>query len=283
MKSEQALDLFSNEGQGGDTYSRYRPPYHQHLIDKLTELSKGKQAYLDIAAGTGQVFLRIFENFSELAVANDLSTMQLSTLEEGLKCKSTNTPVKIICCDAFELKSHLPEGQKFDLITIAAAFHWFDEDKLLQYLKDELLKDDGVVVIAGYHFGDVSYKTDDEETNKKAAEIQKKYKDEVRNNYVHKDRIEKAIDMHKSYDFGKFFKNVKFEEWPWNWTVGIEDYKMFLKTLSHYPIYVKENKDKPDYKDPVDRLHEEMAKDIGIKEFEIDFKLTYYYYTLKKE
>jgi len=37
--------------------------------------------------------------------------------------------------------------QKFDVITIANAIHWFDYEKLLKFLKENLLEENGSICI----------------------------------------------------------------------------------------------------------------------------------------
>jgi ubiquinone/menaquinone biosynthesis C-methylase UbiE len=281
MKNENALDLFSTQGQGGDTYEKYRPPYHPGLIDKLNELSKGKKTYLDIAAGTGQIFLKIFTQFSELAVANDLSNLQLSILDERLKMIETTTSVKVICCDAFELSQHIPD-QKYDIITIAAAFHWFDQDKLLKYIRDELLNPDGEVFIISYSFDDLFLKTKDDTVGMNVTPFYHKYKKEIASGFDHADKIVQVLDSYKNYDFKKFFENVEYQEWKTVLNLTVEEYVGFLKTWSMYPNYIKNNKDKPGFKDPTVTFVEDLIKEAGTEEFMIDMPATYYYYVLSK-
>jgi ubiquinone/menaquinone biosynthesis C-methylase UbiE len=280
MKNEKALDLFSNQGQGGDTYEKYRPPYHQSLIDNITDYSKGKKTYLDIAAGTGQVFLKIFTQFSELAVANDLSNFQLSILESKLKMNQTTIHIKVICCDTFELNQHIPD-QKYDIITIGAAFHWFDQDKLLTFIKDELLTPDGKVFIMSYFSNDLFVKTKSGEV-KNVIAFYNKYLKEITSGFDFKDRVSEVLNAYKSYDFRKFFENVEYLEWETVWTLSIDEYLGYVKTSSFYPAYIKNNKDKPDFKDPTELLLEDLIKEARAEEFVVKVPTTYFQYVLAK-
>jgi 16S rRNA G966 N2-methylase RsmD len=280
MNNQNTLDLFSNKGQGGDAYDKYRPPYPQHMIDKLLEFSDGKKTYLDIATGTGQIFLRIYDRFPNLAVANDLSSLQLSILEENINNQpNISTPTKVLCCDALDIKKHIPD-QKYDFITIAAAFHWFDQDKLMEYIKAELLSENGVLVVLGYVFGDYHYKTEDKEFNLTANDRFLDYLEIVLANYPYRGRVDMAMDRLRSYDFKKYFSNVVHEEWTMSRAVIVEDFKGRVKTWSVYPYYVKENEGKSGYCDPVDLLVGKMASDLGTEDFSVDEVPTYYYYMM---
>jgi ubiquinone/menaquinone biosynthesis C-methylase UbiE len=271
------LDLFSNKGQGGDSYNKYRPPYHQGLINRLIDLSKDKKTYLDIAAGTGQIFLKLF-NLFELAVANDISSLQLNALETNLKSIPNTTITKVICCDALDLGEYIP-NQKFDIITIAAAFHWFDQDKLLTYIKTCLLNTDGKVFIIGYTCPDIYYKSKDGSLYEKITDYLNNYKKEVTSNSP-KDIVDKNLEDIKKYDYSKFFENVEYEEWETVVTFTVEEYIGFLKTWSVYPIYINNNRDKCDFKDPTEIFVEELEGKFGKGECSIDMPITYFHYIL---
>jgi hypothetical protein len=43
------------------------------------------------------------------------------------------------------------EDQKFELITVGEALHWFQIDEFLKYAKNQLLKEDGVLGVFGYY------------------------------------------------------------------------------------------------------------------------------------
>lgn len=45
----------------------------------------------------------------------------------------------------------VPENQKFDLITVGEALHWFRIDDFLKYVKTQLLQKTGVFAAMGYY------------------------------------------------------------------------------------------------------------------------------------
>lgn len=55
-------DLFGFETQG-KKYDIYRPKYPPQLLKQLIEKTKGRNRYLDVATGTGQILFEIFQHF----------------------------------------------------------------------------------------------------------------------------------------------------------------------------------------------------------------------------
>jgi hypothetical protein len=273
----KTYDLFSFKNQGGDAYSKYRPEYPEHIYDKLITLCKGKQNYLDIAAGTGQFFLRLYTHFSGLTVANDLSTVQLQTLQDNIK---DTTNVKVVCCDALEIKTHIP-AQKYDIITIGEAFHWFDSDKLLSYIKSELLNEGGLLIIIGYFYMGVKYLTQNEEINEKGLKHSAQFRETIQEGCTYLDRIQFLLKSYKDFDFFKYFPTVEFQEWIESRPVNRTAHEGYLKTWSFYPIYINNNKEKPDFKDPLDILNESIVKDLDTEDYIINILQKFFYYILK--
>ncbi len=68
---------------GGNNYNKYRPPYPSYYIEKIRKVCEEEKAlgkaedfnYLDLGCGTGQIFFRICDIFTNV-VADDISFEQ---------------------------------------------------------------------------------------------------------------------------------------------------------------------------------------------------------------
>lgn len=101
-----------------EDYFRCRPSYPDAAVDWLRERSSGKDV-VDIGAGTGiftKVLMRCFKNVSAVEPNEEMREMFTRFLPE------------IFCAPASGEETTLP-GSSFDLITVAQAFHWLDEEK----------------------------------------------------------------------------------------------------------------------------------------------------------
>jgi len=55
-------DLFGYDTQG-KKYDTYRPKYPSEMLNKVLSKVKGRNRYLDIATGTGQILFELAHNF----------------------------------------------------------------------------------------------------------------------------------------------------------------------------------------------------------------------------
>jgi 2-polyprenyl-3-methyl-5-hydroxy-6-metoxy-1,4-benzoquinol methylase len=274
---KKTYNLFSAKESGGDAYSKYRPEYPKFLFNKLESICKDKESYLDIASGTGQLFLKLHTQFSGLKVANDLSSVQLQTLHGNLGTETSN--IKILCCDAMDIKNQLP-SQKFDVITIGEAFHWLESEEILTCIKNDLLKENGVLIIVGYYYAGITYQTDNKELNNWGLIRSKQYRDTIMEGCTYLDRIMFLFDMYK-YDYERFFQKVEFQKWDEIRARNRQAHEGYLRSWSFYPIYIENNKDKPGFKDPVQVFHENIANDIGTEDYLINIHQKFFYYILQ--
>jgi ubiquinone/menaquinone biosynthesis C-methylase UbiE len=107
-----ALDRFS--AQAAD-YARYRIDYPAALYDWLLPQVNGRERAWDCATGNGQVALVLADHFVRVD-ATDLSEKQLTQAPPQANlhyqtARAEQTPFP---------------AQRFDLITVAQAVHWFD-------------------------------------------------------------------------------------------------------------------------------------------------------------
>ena len=108
-------ELFTHKS---DDYSRFRPSYPAAAIDWLRAEIRGERV-VDIGAGTGiftKLLLRCFHEVSAVEPNEEMRKKFLFNLP-GIPCSDGSG-------EATKLPDH-----SVDLITIAQAFHWLDEEK----------------------------------------------------------------------------------------------------------------------------------------------------------
>ncbi len=106
------IDRFS--AQAAD-YARYRIDYPADLYDWLLPQVPGRERAWDCAAGNGQVAAVLADYFIRVN-ATDLSASQLAQAAPRPNITYQTAPAE-----------HTPfPGQRFDLITVAQAVHWFE-------------------------------------------------------------------------------------------------------------------------------------------------------------
>ncbi|HEX8327034.1 MAG TPA: class I SAM-dependent methyltransferase [Hymenobacter sp.] len=109
-----ALDRFST--QAAD-YARYRIDYPAELYDWLLPQVQSRERAWDCATGNGQVAAVLADYFVRVD-ATDLSEKQLT--------QATTRPN--IRYQQAQAEQTLFPAQRFDLITVAQAVHWFEHD-----------------------------------------------------------------------------------------------------------------------------------------------------------
>lgn len=130
-------DYFSANATG---YSQFRPSYPDAVIQRIFSLVKGNETALDVATGNGQVAVKLAEYF-ETVYATDISENQLSKAPKMGNVIYIKAPAEHT---AFR-------DDKFDLITVAQAIHWFDFEAFYREV-DRTLKPDGIFAVFGYGF-----------------------------------------------------------------------------------------------------------------------------------
>ncbi|XP_029461967.1 putative methyltransferase DDB_G0268948 isoform X2 [Rhinatrema bivittatum] len=149
-----ATQLFEGK-EHASLYQKYRlPPPDEilKLIFSYLEEKKGKPFGLavDIGCGTGQSTRALAPHF-ERVVGTDISKAQI----EEAKQASCTANTSYCVCPAEELPF---EDGSVDLITAAAAAHWFNIEKFLKEA-NRILKPNGCMALYSYHaYMEVHYK-----------------------------------------------------------------------------------------------------------------------------
>lgn len=128
-------DNFSKQASG---YSKFRPQYPDELIRYIVSFVKNKSLALDVATGNGQVAYKL-SAFFDTVYGIDISQNQLDNA-----IQADNIIYKVSPAEKTTFGD-----QKFDLITVAQAVHWFDFDSFYKEVY-RILKPDGIFAVLGY-------------------------------------------------------------------------------------------------------------------------------------
>jgi SAM-dependent methyltransferase len=119
------LNYFT-ENEIAKRYHLYRPRVHTEIITSITPIIGDipKNSAIDIACGTGH------STFPLLAIADkvtgiDSSSEMLAQTEQSSKITYLNFPAENI----------ESLNEKFDLISISSAYHWFEQTVMIKRLK----------------------------------------------------------------------------------------------------------------------------------------------------
>ncbi|RBO88494.1 MULTISPECIES: class I SAM-dependent methyltransferase [Nocardia] len=133
-------------------YRKYRPGIPESvavLLDQAVPQRKPRRL-LDVGTGTGLVVEALLGRFDDI-IAIDNDPDMLAAAEAALR---PQLPVgTTLALSAIEAEDFMPpDDWKADLVTICRAFHWIDQEVMLQRL-DSQVAPDGAVAI----FGDSSF------------------------------------------------------------------------------------------------------------------------------
>ena len=125
-------DLFTGKSED---YSGFRPSYPAAAVDWLRKKNSGEQV-LDVGAGTGiftKLLLRCFRSVTALEPNGDMRREFMRLLPE------------IPCLESSGEATTLP-AHSVDLVTVAQAFHWLDEEKFKKEMM-RILRPEGKTAI----------------------------------------------------------------------------------------------------------------------------------------
>ena len=126
-------------------YKAYRPTYPEHLYSTIFNFGGGaafcKHLAIDVGCGTGQVTAKLASHFSHV-IGIDTSDSQLS-----VATTASNIEYRLGTCDSLENV----DTATVDLITAAAALHWFPIDEFFLEAKRVLKPATGVLAAWSYN------------------------------------------------------------------------------------------------------------------------------------
>jgi ubiquinone/menaquinone biosynthesis C-methylase UbiE len=140
------IQTFSKDS---DRYAKSRPQYPDELFAYLSEICAGHDSAWDCATGNGQAAVSCAKYFAHVA-ATDIST-------EQIRHRTQHPKVHYSLCPA----EHTPfADQSFDLVTVATAVHWFDQEQFHREV-DRVLKPGGVLAVWTYGYFQIDPEVDD--------------------------------------------------------------------------------------------------------------------------
>jgi ubiquinone/menaquinone biosynthesis C-methylase UbiE len=125
---------------GSEQYAKHRPQYPAELFSFLNEISDEHDRAWDCATGNGQAAVSCAQYFSRVE-ATDVSAEQI---RHSIVHPKVNYSVGPAEHTTFA-------DQTFDLITVATAIHWFDQEQFFREV-ERVLKPKGILAVWGYGF-----------------------------------------------------------------------------------------------------------------------------------
>ena len=120
-------------------YAEFRPTYPTALFEYLSDISPEKKIAWDCATGNGQSAQELSKYFSQV-LATDASASQIEQAT-----KQQNIIYSVVVAE----KTSIETGS-VDLVTVAQALHWFDQEKFFLEAK-RVLKPKGVLAVWSYN------------------------------------------------------------------------------------------------------------------------------------
>jgi SAM-dependent methyltransferase len=227
-------DLFSTQSTD---YAKFRPTYPPELFTYLASLSPSHELAWDCGTGNGQAAIELAKYFTKV-IATDPSQKQLDSALAHPKIKYHQASA-----ENFELSG----SEKFDLVTVAQAFHWFKHDKFSEVIS-KVVKPKGHLAVWTYAVSHITPEID------KAVNVI--YSDKL-NGYWEKERSHVEDGYHNIKMPFNEIEPTKFDlkaEWSLDQLVG------YLTTWSALQTYIKKNGT-----NPVEEEYENLKKAWGDK------------------
>ncbi|HLT79535.1 MAG TPA: class I SAM-dependent methyltransferase [Cyclobacteriaceae bacterium] len=134
-------DYFSGHAKN---YATFRPTYPDELYAFILEHVAHKRYAWDCGTGNGQVAGRLAAHF-EYVEASDISQKQIEQAPQVENIRYHVSPAEA---------TPFPDN-RFDLITVAQALHWFDLEKFYDEVK-RVATDGAVIAVWGYGLNTVN-------------------------------------------------------------------------------------------------------------------------------
>lgn len=211
-------DNFSKQS---DLYARFRPGYPKQLFDFLLPLVPDKESAWDCGTGNGQLAVILSKYFKEV-YATDISAAQITKAK-----KKKNIFYSVENAE----ETTLP-GNKFDLITVAQAIHWFDFENFYRQV-NWVLKRGGIIAAIGYDVFKI---------NKEIDLLINEFYRKTTGPYWDKER--KYIDDHYS-TIPFLFKEIDAPNFSMNYHWEFEQVIGYLNTWSAVQHYIRKNNENP--------------------------------------
>ena len=207
----QFKDHFSKQS---DTYAKFRPSYPDELFTFLASLCPAHDLAWDCATGNGQAANSLTKYFNKV-VATDASEAQLKNAKQNEK-----VTYKLALAEDSGI-----ESSSADIVTIAAAIHWFDFEKFYKEVK-RVLKPGGI--IAAWTYNDAS-------VNSAVDACEKKLSDGILRDYCPKES-QLVKDRYRTIPFP--FERIETPTFSYSRKTNLHDLEEYFKTWSATQRYI---------------------------------------------
>eukprot|EP01132_Coremiostelium_polycephalum_P000705 gene705-874_t len=249
-------DIFSSIS---DNYKNSRQGYNDHVYDLIRNNTDEKRNLaIDIGCGNGQNTIKLAELYDKV-IGYDSSESQVLNA-------APHDRVEYRACPA-ESINDLPDGS-VDLITVAAAAHWFNLPEFFK-ITEKLLRPNGSLIIWTYRSSDII-------GNDKANEIQKRIFDLY--TPYRPTNLDLVANGYK--DIIPPFKNTIRYNTNTTRKISIEQHVRYFGSLSAYSNYLKAGN-----KDILDDLKKEMMEAFNTDDDKmiIELKVEFYFIISRKD
>jgi ubiquinone/menaquinone biosynthesis C-methylase UbiE len=230
------MDIFGFKTQGVN-YDKFRPRYPQQFLSRYFAL-QGRQRYLDIATGTGQLLFALAPHWS-YSRGVDISPTMIETAATKAKEFMQQHPdarVELRVGGVMELEE---EEEKFDLITVGQALHFMPVEPALRKARG-LLAEGGTLAVFGYILKTVK------SSNPQEGEIFNRFYGKVKPLFTFdRDELHTHYSDPQRYPFQKVFSSVEREVLEWPLEMNKLEYLSYLKTMSGYNLYFQQQGEDP--------------------------------------
>ena len=233
---------FFEEAGHASAYAQHRPHYSVKVRNVIKSFMEkhgcGLDCVVDVGTGSGQALSYWAEVFRK-CVGVDISAEQIKRCTKAFQDKGV-TNVELHVCPAEDLPL---SGGSCDLVTCAATWHWLDAEKFYKEAT-RVLRQPGVLAVYSYGFPYFPHnqKATDVTTTLLTATLSKSWPPNVRhimNQYKEVKLPYSATARHDS---------------TLEWLIPLSQFVAFLRTLTSYRAYMKENPGD----DPVEDVHREL-------------------------
>jgi ubiquinone/menaquinone biosynthesis C-methylase UbiE len=216
-----SIKLFEGE-EHASIYSQARPSYPKELVDKIVKSVNSFDLAIDVGCGNGQA-TALFTPFFKKIFGFDVSENQI---KEAKKLNSNgNISFNLSLSETLPL-----ENESVDLITVAAALHWFNIEKFFVECQ-RILKPGAVLAVFSYYYPKISHSV---KFDAKVEEVFKFLRPYFAKQIELNEKGYKIIEFpFRQVERDIFFKN----ELKWK----IEDLLKFIQTLSGYQTFHQTN------------------------------------------
>ncbi|XP_059157444.1 putative methyltransferase DDB_G0268948 [Physella acuta] len=223
-KTPQLSELYTGP-QLSEAYSDYRPSYPREVYDLIMTFHTSSRSCqcdlaVDVCCGTGQSTVPLAGYFSKVLGA-DVSEDQLQKFPKDLP------NVKSVVSTAENL--HFLEPESVDLVTVATALHWLDQDKFFQEVK-RVLKPSGTFATFCYNFEVL----DDVEATEFIEQTRKK----IFSKYM-TSNLDLIEDKFTSIDF-PFPHTLRLDGINMTSEMSVDQYIGYLRSFHFVDLYLRE-------------------------------------------